>query len=84
MTRSRQVATNRQRVNPLAVHLEPSAQFGFVVRARLGCVTRPITWVSEVMAVGFKRLDIRISDVPPDLRDLVRDIREIASIVDSE
>lgn len=44
----------------------------------------PITWASEVVALGFKRLQIRLVDVQTEFRDLVTEIYEVASIVDED
>ena len=44
----------------------------------------PMTWASEVIASGFKRLHIRIIDVQNDFRDRVRGIYEVDSIVSGD
>lgn len=44
----------------------------------------PLTWASEVVALGFKRLHIRIIDVQDDFRDQLVEIREVASLIGQE
>ena len=42
----------------------------------------PITWASDLVALGFKRLVIRLLNIPTELRDRKYEIVPVASIVD--
>ncbi len=42
----------------------------------------PVTWASNLLAIGFKRLHIRMSSLVEELRALPLEIVEVASIVD--
>lgn len=44
----------------------------------------PLTWAMDLLALGFKRLHIRMENIPESLRALEFQIIEVASVVDPD